>query len=1004
MGSSSGTRAAGRPRALRTLVALLGVLGLVALAPQLALADAPITGQVTGPGTGLGIQGATVNLYNASTGQAIGTTTTGSDGSYDLGVWPTGTYQVQFEDTDAGYGTIWYNSQPNQGGANPVTVGSTAVTVNQSLQADYVTGQLSNHATGNPLPGIEVDLLSGPNTVFQQATTDNIGDYSFGPIPPGTTYEVEFNPGGADSAYSTSYYGGASPTEFSVTAGQTMSGIGGQIQPDEVTGHLTERATGGALSGFEVELLSGSGTEVAQTTTDGSGNYSFSAIPAGTYEIEFNPGGANGSYNASYYGGSAPTKFTITRGQTTSGINGQLFTGGLVIGTVTNSAQQGVSGVQVQLTNVSTGNDYDATTGSGGTYALDGLPTGSYQVLFQPGYGSNYVYQYYSEKSNAAAAQAVTVTTGQTTSNINSSLATGATVSGQVTDAMTGAPVSNATVYVDELDGNAPNYVDANSATTDSNGRWSVQGLPTGTYQVDFVPPNGSNYAFQYYNSITGDDPPTAVTLTAGSTMSNINAALTMAGRISGTVKDASGTPLQNVEVEALDGSGGTFALTYTDGNGNYTLTGLSPSASYRVEFRPPHGSSLAAGFYPSGATLPDATPVPVTVGQTTPNIDETLGQGGSISGVVTDAATGYPLGGAEVILTDNAGDEIFPDSEAITEPDGTYRLANLPPGSYKVEFLGEGALGFQFYNDASTLGAANSVTVGAGQAVTGIDAALSEGGTLEGHVRDAATGQPIADANVEVVDASGNFLTYGRTDPNGYYEIPGLAPGSYYVQVFPITSPPNYEYLFYGGSATLAGATPVRITAGATTAGIDVALPRASTTTPNQSNPPVTPPTTPPTTTATATTTSTSPVVHLTQVISGPPTLSGGSVSGLGKGKPVVKFRLRSGSNGAPKLRSFKVRLPAGLAFVVNQLRNGLKVTGGGKVNEKVTGGQLVVTLGTHAAAVTVSISSPALKVTGQLSAKAAKKKAGTLRVMVTVTPVNQAGRVLSFTVKNPS
>lgn len=126
--------------------------------------------------------------------------------------------------------------------------------------------------------------------------------------------------------------------------------------------------------------------------------------------------------------------------------------------------------------------------------------------------------------------------------------------------------------------------------------------------------------------------------------------------------------------------------------------------------------------------------------------------------------------------------------------------------------------------------------------------------------------------------------------------------------------------------------------------------------------------------------------------------------MSGLGKGKPVVKFRLRSGSNGAPKLRSFKVRLPAGLAFVVNQLRNGLKVTGGGKVTEKVTGGQLVVTLGTHAAAVTVSISSPALKVTGQLSAKAARKKAGTLRVMVTVTPVNQAGHVLSFTVKNPS
>jgi len=71
--------------------------------------------------------------------------------------------------------------------------------------------------------------------------------------------------------------------------------------------------------------------------------------------------------------------------------------------------------------------------------------------------------------------------------------------------------------------------------------------------------------------------------------------------------------------------------------------------------------------------------------------------------------------------------------------------------------------------------------------------------------------------------------------------------------------------------------------------------------------------------------------------------------------------------------------------------------------VTEKVTGGQLVVTLGSPAAAVTVTIGSPALKVTTQLAAKAAGKKAGTLRISVTVMPVRGAGRTLSFAVKNP-
>ena len=134
-----------------------------------------------------------------------------------------------------------------------------------------------------------------------------------------------------------------------------------------------------------------------------------------------------------------------------------------------------------------------------------------------------------------------------------------------------------------------------------------------------------------------------------------------------------------------------------------------------------------------------------------------------------------------------------------------------------------------------------------------------------------------------------------------------------------------------------------------------------------------------------------------VTQVLPGPPTLFGGSLSGLGMGRPVLKFHLASGSHDGHKLRSFKVKLPAGLSFVAAQLAKGVKVTGGGKVTEKVTGGQLVVTLGSPATAITVSISSPALKVTRTRGSHAG-------RIIVTVTPVNGTGHMLSFTVKNPT
>ncbi len=677
---------------------------------------------------------------------------------------------------------------------------------------------------------------------------------------------------------------------------------------------------------------------------------------------------------------------------------------GAISGTVENAAGGLLSNVEVQLYDLDNGNFSDVLTGSGGTYTASGLTPGRYQVYFSPPAGENYVNQYYPDKPNSAAAQPVLVASGQTTLNINATLATGAIVSGRVTDGA-GNPVSGTFVNVYDYGGQQPSGVSNTGVFTDSNGRWSVEALPTGTYEAEFSPPNGSNYAVQYYNDVSGQDPPTPITLTAGSTTSDINAALTPGGQISGTVTDGTTNgPAAGVGVEAVDAMGYEYSNTTTDSQGHYTLPALSTSTSYRVEFFPAQGSSLASEFYPGVATDAAATLVPVTVGQTTQNIDQTLSAGGSISGVVTAAATGYPIAGVPVTLTDDAGQQVANASDVDTAADGTYDLTNLPPGSYKVQFAGEGALAFQYYNDASTLSGASSVNLSAGQAITNIDAALTEGGTLKGVVTDPSTGQPAPDVYVDVLDAQDNLVTSGYTDPSGHYEISGIAPGSYYVEALDFSGSIFFGRTltarvgFYGGS-TLSTAAPVTISEGTTTTGIDLALASRSATIPGvstQSTGPATPvvTTTPP---------PPSPPAHQAQVIAGPPRVLGGSVSGLGKDKPVIKFRLVSGSNGGHKLRSFKVKLPAGLSFVAAQLARGVKVTGGGKVTEKVTGGQLVVTLASPAKALTVSISSPALQVSTQLTAKAARKKAGTLRVTVTVTPVNQQARMLSFTVKNP-
>ncbi|HEU5061463.1 MAG TPA: TonB-dependent receptor [Kofleriaceae bacterium] len=56
----------------------------------------------------------------------------------------------------------------------------------------------------------------------------------------------------------------------------------------------------------------------------------------------------------------------------------------------------------------------------------------------------------------------------------------------------------------------------------------------------------------------------------------------------------------------------------------------------------------------------------------------------GAVHGVVTDKATGEPLAGVTVVATSTA---LQGTASAITEADGTYKITNLPPGTYVVTF-----------------------------------------------------------------------------------------------------------------------------------------------------------------------------------------------------------------------------------------------------------------------------------------------------------------------------
>jgi hypothetical protein len=83
-----------------------------------------------------------------------------------------------------------------------------------------------------------------------------------------------------------------------------------------------------------------------------------------------------------------------------------------------------------------------------------------------------------------------------------------------------------------------------------------------------------------------------------------------------------------------------------------------------------------------------------------------------SISGLVSNAADGSPLGSASVEAFLN-GDRITGTS---TESDGSYSLSGLPAGTYRVVFSANGFTTIEVTNIAAT----------PGDAITGIDTALS--------------------------------------------------------------------------------------------------------------------------------------------------------------------------------------------------------------------------------------------------------------------------------------
>src|SRR5450631_3805837 len=724
-----------------------------------------------------------------------------------------------------------------------------AIAMGSQASATGATGSISGTVTaaagGGDVSGICVDALTsdGTLTLAGSAITAPDGTYAISGLSAGN-YDVEFSVAGCGTSgsYLTQWYNNATSSStahlVSVTAGVTTPSINAALISGAITGTVTAGTGGADLSGICVDVQQTVGAGFGSATTRADGTYTVTGLKSGSYNVEFFTGcGNNGNYLTQWYNGQATetsaVPVSVVNGVTTSTINAALITGGTISGTVTAEANGAdLSGICVDASQINGTGFENATTSADESYSISGLGSGQYSVEFSPncGNGQNLLTQWYNDKTSAIAADPVSVVAGTTKSSIDAAMQIPGTITGTVTAANGGAPLSGICVSVSQVNGSG-----SGSSTTGAGGTYSVSGLETGTYKVGFSNcGNSGNYLAQWYDNETTAAAADSVSVTATKTTSSVNAALAAGGAIAGTVTAATGgADLAGICVSAFTSNGSLSPAgnTTTAADGTYSIAGLS-TGSYDVEFSTGcvNTGNYLTQWYNNEPSPTSANAVAVIAGATSSTIDASLVTGGTIAGTVTAKSGGADLEGicVSAYTSDNSFTLV---GSTTTAADGTYAISDLSGGNYDVAFSGgcgyPGNVGQQWYNNQISQSSASAVTVTTGS-TTSVNAALAIGGTITGTVTAAIGGAGQDGMCVSAYDAGDFQLSVGSavTAADGTYALTDLASGSYDVE---FTSgcggSPLFGQQWYNGKSSESAATAIPVSTGVTTTSINAAL-----------------------------------------------------------------------------------------------------------------------------------------------------------------------------------
>ena len=239
-------------------------------------------------------------------------------------------------------------------------------------------------------------------------------------------------------------------------------------------------------------------------------------------------------------------------------------------------------------------------------YQIQNLPTGDYYVQLE-NFDGQYIAEYYNGVISWYDATLVHVVDGQATTGIDFVLRQyrGA-IAGTVRDA-NGIPVAQGAVEVYDLYQNLISY-----GFTDSTGKYTVGGLPTGNFKVEDSP--HANYVTQWFDRASTFEAGTLVNVVEPETTKGKDFILEPGGVISGEVLLQAGDMLLTnaCSITAENADGSYAGYSQNDSAGRFSITGLG-SGSYWLSYQYYGPGNYPNGWYNGAANQTHATPVQVT-------------------------------------------------------------------------------------------------------------------------------------------------------------------------------------------------------------------------------------------------------------------------------------------------------------------------------------------------------------------------------------------------------